>query len=62
MDVTEIEPIQPDNPLLEMPNVLITPHSAGRSVQTQEKTGPHVVANAARVIRGEPPISVVAPV
>ena len=62
MDVTEIEPIQPDNPLLEMPNVLITPHSAGRSVQTHEKTGPHVVANAARVIRGEPPISVVAPV
>jgi D-3-phosphoglycerate dehydrogenase len=62
MDVTEVEPIQTDNPLLAMPNVLITPHSAGRSVQTNEKIGPHIIANAARVIRSEAPIAVVTPV
>ena len=45
--------------LLEMPNILISPRSSGRSVQTQEKTGPHVIAN---IVCGERPISVVTPV
>lgn len=62
MDVTEVEPIQSDNPLLGMANVLITPHSAGRSVQTSAKIGPHIIANAIRAIRGETPVAVVTPV
>ncbi len=62
LDVTQSEPIETDNPLLNMPNVLITPHSAGHSVQVGAKIRSHIIANAARVIRGEPPVSVVTPV
>ncbi|MGO8750829.1 MAG: NAD(P)-dependent oxidoreductase [Thermoguttaceae bacterium] len=31
MDVTEPEPLPPENPLWEMPNVIITPHVGGQS-------------------------------
>jgi D-3-phosphoglycerate dehydrogenase len=31
LDVTEKEPIDPDNPLLQMPNVVVTPHMASAS-------------------------------
>jgi phosphoglycerate dehydrogenase-like enzyme len=31
MDVTEPEPLPPENPLWEMPNVMITPHVGGQS-------------------------------
>ena len=62
LDVTEVEPIQSDNPLLTMSNVLITPHLATRAEEGNEKINPHIIANAARVIRGEAPTSVVSPV
>jgi D-3-phosphoglycerate dehydrogenase len=31
LDVTEQEPVSPDNPLLKLENVVITPHIAGYS-------------------------------
>ena len=31
MDVTEPEPLPPDSPLWDMPNVIITPHVGGQS-------------------------------
>ncbi len=31
MDVTDPEPLPPDSPLWEMPNVIITPHVGGQS-------------------------------
>jgi D-3-phosphoglycerate dehydrogenase len=62
IDVTQVEPIELDNPLLSMPNVAITPHSAGRSVQVGAKINAHTIANAARAIRGENPVSIATPV
>ena len=58
LDVTEIEPISADNPLLEIPNVLVTPHSAGYS-QEASRWGPESALRcAAAVITGGRPRSI----
>ena len=62
INVTQVEPIELDNPLLSMQNVAITPHSAGRSIQVGAKINAHIIADAARAIRGENPVSIATPV
>lgn len=37
LDVTEKEPVQPDNPLLKLNNVILTPHVAWYSEESQEE-------------------------
>jgi len=61
LDVLEVEPTPEDNPLLDMDNVLVTPHLAGFSVEAGEKSRLFALGNAARVVRGEEPESVVLP-
>ena len=61
LDVLEEEPTPTDNPLLKMDNVLVTPHMAGFSQQSVEKSRTFALYNAARVLRGEDPESVVLP-
>ena len=61
LDVTEIEPTPEDNPLLDMDNVLITPHFASFTQESGVRSRTFAVANAARVARGEEPESVVLP-
>jgi phosphoglycerate dehydrogenase-like enzyme len=62
LDVTAVEPIQSDNPLLKKDNVVITPYFAARAQQSGHNTFQHVVANAARIARGETPHALVQPV
>ena len=58
LDVTEVEPIADDNPLLDIPDALLTPHSAGYS-QEASRWGPESALRcAAAVIRGGRPRSV----
>ncbi len=58
LDVTEIEPIAHDNPLLQIPNVLLTPHSAGYS-QEASRWGPESALRcAAAVLKGGRPRSI----
>jgi glyoxylate reductase/D-3-phosphoglycerate dehydrogenase len=59
LDVTEVEPVSMDNPLLKMPNVIITPHLATRAIESTINAAEFVVANISRVARGEQPLSVV---
>ncbi len=61
LDVLEEEPTREDNPLLDMENVLVTPHMAGFSVEAGEKSRVFALGNTARVVRGEEPNSVVLP-
>jgi phosphoglycerate dehydrogenase-like enzyme len=61
LDVLEEEPTPVDNPLLKMDNVLVTPHMAGFSQQSMEKSRTFALYNAARVVRGEEPESIVLP-
>lgn len=61
LDVTEVEPIQQDNPLHKMDNVFLLPHLAGLSVEAREKALDFAVHNAGRVASGQAPESVVPP-
>lgn len=57
LDVFEREPVAPDNPLLAMGNVVVTPHSAGFSdeaIRTARRLGAEEIA---RMLRGERPRS-----
>ena len=55
LDVVEDEPIQhhPENPLLKMDNVTITPHTAGRSDRVRERGARMAAADLARYLKGE---------
>lgn len=53
LDVTEPEPIAPDDPLLTLDNLLIVPHIASASRATRGKMADMAVANLLAGLRGE---------
>ena len=55
LDVLEDEPPLPDNPLLGLENVLITPHSAALTEEAMYRMGMTAAEDIARTLRGEPP-------
>ncbi len=62
LDVTEIEPIEADNPLPTMPNVVVTPHLATRAIESEWNAAQFTMENAGRIVRGETPDWIVKPV
>jgi phosphoglycerate dehydrogenase-like enzyme len=62
LDVLEEEPPQPNNPLLEMDTVIVTPHLAAFAQESLDRSRAFAIQNAARVVRGEAAESVVDPV
>ena len=62
LDVTEVEPTPPDNPLITMPNVVITPHLATRVIQSEWNADMNAVENAERIAQGFKPNWIVDPV
>jgi D-3-phosphoglycerate dehydrogenase len=59
LDVFEKEPVDPDNPLLKMDNVVVTPHSASYSDASFRRLRRSVGQEAARVLRGYWPKNIV---
>jgi len=55
LDVFEKEPVDPDNPLLKMDNVVVTPHSASDSDAAFKQLPIIVGQEAARVLSGQWP-------
>ena len=45
LDVTDPEPLPPEHPLWVHPNCLITPHTAGGSVDEYERLAQHFIDN-----------------
>ncbi|MBT3942038.1 MAG: lactate dehydrogenase [Chloroflexi bacterium] len=59
LDVTEQEPTPPDNPLLTMDNVVVTPHLASLAEESGIRSTDFAIANVSRLARGEEPESIV---
>jgi D-2-hydroxyacid dehydrogenase (NADP+) len=59
LDVTTPEPLPPDSPLWDVPNVLITPHTSGATPHFWERGIEILVDNIRRYRRGEPMRNVV---
>jgi glyoxylate reductase len=55
LDVSETEPISPDDPLLRMNNVIVTPHIGSASQATRLRMAELAVDNLLEVFAGRPP-------
>ncbi len=55
LDAWEIEPPDPQDPLLNHPQVMGTPHYAGTTEESLYRVGIAAVEEVLRVLRGEPP-------
>jgi phosphoglycerate dehydrogenase-like enzyme len=56
LDVTDPEPLPPDHPLRSIPNVVLSPHNAGRTVESQAAALERMRANVRSVLAGEGPL------
>ncbi len=54
LDVVSVEPIRPENPLLQAPNCLITPHIAWAAAEARRRLMDATVANIANFLEGRP--------
>jgi phosphoglycerate dehydrogenase-like enzyme len=55
LDVLDPEPPSPTDALLQLPNVVLTPHTAGQAEEVWPRIVRTCFANIERVARGEPP-------
>lgn len=61
IDVWEEEPVSPDNPILRLPNVVVSSHVAGVTHEAMRQMATQVSAEMLRVLRGERPHVLVNP-
>jgi len=59
LDTLRKEPPDPTNPILRLPNVVLTPHSAGPTVDSFRKRFRNGYANIQRVANGERPLWII---
>jgi phosphoglycerate dehydrogenase-like enzyme len=59
LDTLSKEPADPANPILSLPNVVLTPHSAGPTVDSFRKRFQNGYANIQRVANGERPLWII---
>jgi phosphoglycerate dehydrogenase-like enzyme len=57
LDVFNIEPLPDHSPLWTMPNVIVTPHSAGTTAMSRARATEMFTTNLVRYLSGEPLIN-----
>ena len=57
LETFSVEPVPPDWPLLQLPNVTLTPHIAGASLKTVRIAAAKAAEEVRRWIAGEPPLN-----
>ena len=60
-DVFETHPIAPDNPLLQLDNVILTPHLGGATVETIQRHSRMMTDDILRFACGDRPVNLVNP-
>ena len=60
-DVYKTWPVQPDNPLLKLDNVILTPHIGGSTDETVERHSQMIADDIERFLRGERPKNLLNP-
>ncbi|QYK42023.1 MAG: 3-phosphoglycerate dehydrogenase [Paracoccaceae bacterium] len=61
LDVFDTQPLPPDHPFFDLPNVILTPHMAGITEESMLRMGQAVVAEVQRVVTGGLPEQLVNP-
>lgn len=61
LDVFGKEPVSPDNPLLQLENVVLSPHTAGHAYEGWSRRSRFAWENIQRVTAGQPPLSLARP-
>jgi phosphoglycerate dehydrogenase-like enzyme len=59
LDVFADEPINSKNPLLDAPNIILTPHIAGATNESRARIIEMTIDNVVSVLRGQEPINIV---
>jgi D-3-phosphoglycerate dehydrogenase len=59
LDVFEVEPPPADDPLLQLENLVATPHAAGGTHETQARSALQVAQQVIDVLQGKPPVNCV---
>lgn len=59
LDVFESHPVSPQNPLLSLDNVILSPHIGGTTVETVRRHSQMMTSDILRFIRGKMPVNLV---
>ena len=57
LETFAVEPVPADWPLLQRPNVTVTPHIAGASVRTLTHAAEQAAEEVRRYLAGQPPVN-----
>ncbi len=61
LDVFEVEPTPADNPLLQLPNLVATPHIGSATLRTRTAMATLAARNLVNVLQGKPPLTPINP-